>query len=74
MEKIFDKRMAEKVIIESLANGVKQGDIPDILISKGIRPNSASYVEKVLRNKKAEYSAKTNIELFVKLAKTKKIK
>ena len=63
MEKI------ELRIVQLLADGLKQIDIPEQLKKEGFSDNSLGLVEKKIRKIKKAYKAKTTFHLAVILAK-----
>lgn len=57
------------LIVKMLASGQTQKEVSEELDKLGISPRSLSYIEKLLKQMRKDYRAKTVIHLFVKLTK-----
>lgn len=65
---------SEKDILKLLAKGLTYSEVSTTLIINGKSPNSISYIEKLVRNLKKSYRAKTFFQLGVVLSRNGVIK
>lgn len=59
---------AKESMVRMLIKGKTLKEISEILKEKNIKPNSLSFLEKLLKNLKVEHNAKTMLHLGVILA------
>lgn len=64
-------KTSEERIIELLFDGYMEKDIPDILKKEGIKPNSLSTLEKMLKKLKKRHGVTTMFSLGIILYKKK---
>lgn len=61
------RKIAEEMIIDLLLSDHKEIEIPSLLKTAGIKPNSLSSVEKILKRLKIKYGVTTMFSLGIKL-------
>ena len=64
-----DLLLVEKKILELLAKGKKQSELPSELDRQGVTPNSLRYIELRLKELKNRYNCKTLTQLIYKATK-----
>lgn len=61
----------QDIIIEYLSQGKTQAEISNLLKDRGIKPNSLSHIEKLLKVVRKEHNATTMFHLGVILTENK---